>query len=88
MNVLDSLRRFLANELRVADAATMDPDLALVQSGAIDSIELMQVVGFLEKEFGIEVDDTEILPKNLRSLSRIVAFVEAKRAGASPGSAT
>lgn len=88
MNVLESLRRFLANELRVADAATMDPDLALVQSGAIDSIELMQVVAFLEKEFGIEVDDTEILPKNLRSLSRIVAFVEAKRAGANPGSAT
>ncbi|MDP2958412.1 MAG: acyl carrier protein [Longimicrobiales bacterium] len=88
MNVLDSLRQFLANELRVADGATLDPELALVQSGTVDSIELMQVVAFLEKEFGINVDDTEILPKNLRSLSRIVAFVESKRAGAHPGSGT
>jgi acyl carrier protein len=44
----------------------------------------MQVVGFLESEFGIKVDDTEILPKNLRSLSRIVAFVESKRGEAIP----
>ena len=88
MNVLDSLRQFLATELRVANGATLDPELALVQSGAIDSIELMQVVGFLESEFGIKVDDTEILPKNLRSLSRIVAFVESKREGTNPGSGT
>jgi len=78
MNVIDTTRNFLATELRIAQAAEIDPDLPLVQRGIIDSIELMQIVLFLETQYGIKVDETEILPSNLRSLSTIQNFVLAK----------
>ncbi len=78
MNVIEKTRNFLGTELRIAQAAEIDPDLPLVQRGIIDSIELMQIVLFLENQYGIKVDETEILPSNLRSLSAIQDFVSAK----------
>lgn len=78
MNVIDTVRTYLATELRIAQADEVDPDLPLVQRGVIDSIELMQVVSFLEKQYGISIDETEILPGNLRSLNTIQTFVSTK----------
>ncbi len=82
MDVMEEIRQFLATELRIADAETLDADLPLVQKGVLDSIELLQVVYFLEKRYRIEIDDTEVLPDNLRNLWSMAAFVERKRAAA------
>jgi len=84
VNVVDVIRRFLAIELRIPDAERLDPELPLVQRGILDSIEVIQVVTFLEKEFGIRIEETEVLPGNLRTLSAMAAFVERKLA-AVPG---
>lgn len=81
MSVIDAVRDFLGSELRIAQAAELDPELPLVQRGVIDSIELMQIVLFLERRYGISVDETEILPANLRSLSAIERFVASKQGG-------
>ncbi|MCU0304884.1 MAG: phosphopantetheine-binding protein [Thermoanaerobaculales bacterium] len=87
MSVIDAVRDFLGSELRIAQAAELDPELPLVQRGVIDSIELMQIVLFLERRYGISVDETEILPANLRSLSAIERFVASKQ-GSAPGAGT
>jgi acyl carrier protein len=78
-NVLADIRRFLTTQLRVADAETLDADLPLVKRGVLDSIELMQVVSFLESTYGITVDDTEIVPENLGSLASMEALVARKQ---------
>lgn len=78
MNVIDTVRDYLGSQLRIAQAAELDPNLPLVQRGVIDSIELMQVVEFLERQYKITIDETEILPSNLRSLNTIQAFVSTK----------
>ncbi len=80
MAVTDDIRSYLADQLRISEAGSLDADLPLVQNGIIDSIELMQVVSFLEKSYGISVDETEFLPSNLRTLNTMAAFVERKRA--------
>jgi acyl carrier protein len=78
-DVIADIRRFLSTQLRVADADTVAPDFALVKRGVLDSIELMQVVGFLESTYGIKVDDTEIVPENLGSLASMEALVARKK---------
>jgi acyl carrier protein len=87
LNAIDAIRGFLKRDLRIADAETLDPELPLVQRGVLDSIEVIQVVAFIEREFGITVDETEVLPCNLRTLSAMSAFVARKRAAleAAPG---
>ncbi len=79
MSVIEVLREILGSELRLKDAAKIDPDLPLLQSGIIDSIELLQVVSLLESRFSICVDDTEVLPANFRSLKAIERYIQRKR---------
>jgi acyl carrier protein len=46
----------------------------------VDSTGVLEVVSFLEAEFGIEVADEELLPENLDTIGRISAYVARKKA--------
>jgi acyl carrier protein len=78
-DVIADLRAFLGKQLRIANSDSMENDFPLVKRGVLDSIELMQVVEFVEKKYSVSIDDTEILPENLGSLNAIAALVERKR---------
>ncbi len=52
---------------------------SLLDRGIIDSTGVLEVVGFLESEYGIHVADEEMLPENLDSIAALAAYVERKR---------
>ena len=62
------------------DPAALDDGDSLLDRGIIDSTGIMELVMFLEEQFGIAVADDELVPENLDSVSRIVAFLERKAA--------
>jgi acyl carrier protein len=57
----------------------LTPDASLLKRGIIDSTGVMELVLFIENSYGIEVEDEEIVPENLDSLSRIAKYVESKQ---------
>jgi len=68
----------MSSQLRIAGADTIETDYALVARGAIDSIELMEIILFLEESFGVTIDDTEIIPENFGTLGAIETLVKRK----------
>ena len=80
MDFVSFVRGVLAQDLSVAAAATVAPDVPLLQKGVIDSIELMQLIAALEAKLGVTIDETEILPANFRTLNAIAAFLAGKQA--------
>lgn len=56
----------------------LSDDESLLDRGIIDSTGVLEVVGFIEAEFGITVLDEEMLPDNLDSIARIAAYVRRK----------
>lgn len=70
------IQRLSLNEGGAAIAA----ETSLLDSGLIDSTGIIEVVAFLESEFGIRVEDEEIVPENFETVRRIAALVESKRA--------
>jgi len=53
----------------------------LLKNGIIDSLGILEVVTFLEKEFGITVFDEELLPENFESVRTLSSFVQHKMNG-------
>jgi len=53
-------------------------DESLLGAGLIDSTGILELVSFLESEFGIVVNDEEIVPENLDSIGQITAYVARK----------
>ena len=62
-----------------ASDTTVQEDESLLDSGIIDSTGVLELVAFLESEFGFDVKDDELMPENLDSIDNLVAFVAKKQ---------
>lgn len=51
----------------------------LVKSGLIDSLAMLEIIAFLESEFGIDFSETGVDPTEMESIQKIVDLIE-KRA--------
>lgn len=56
----------------------------LLDSGILDSLSLLRVVVFLEEQFGITMDDADLLPENFASVNAICAYLRARESGKEP----
>jgi acyl carrier protein len=79
MTTKTRVRQFITTNFYVADPAALADDASLLEQGIIDSTGVLEVVTFLEADFGLKVEDSEILPDNVDSISRITAFIERKK---------
>ncbi len=81
---MEDIRRrvqtFVLDSLLLGDESRMPADdESLLQSGAIDSTGVLELIEFLEAEFCLRVIDTETTPENLDGIDRIVAYVDRKQ---------
>ncbi len=77
----EELRRFIVDTFLFYDqsGAELDDDASFLENRVLDSTGVLELVAFLEKTYGIKVEDEELDPDNLDSLNRLVAFVERKK---------
>ncbi len=79
----DKIRDYIIENFLFGDAEPMSDDgMSLLDEGIIDSVGVMELVAFLEADFGISVGDEELVPDNLDSVANLIAFVDRKRAAA------
>lgn len=80
VGVKNAIRSFIVeNFLFGQDDPALTDDASFLETGIIDSTGILEIVTFVEGEYGITVDDTEMLPQNLDSLANISSFVMKKR---------
>jgi acyl carrier protein len=73
------LRQFIVeNFLFGREEAPLGSDDSLLELGIIDSTGVLELVGFLEQKYSITIQDEELVPDNLDSVNRLVAFVTRK----------
>lgn len=66
--------------LRYVDDPAELEGMQLITGGVLSSLATVALVGHLEKEFGIEVDDDDLELENFDTVDSIVRFVQGKRA--------
>jgi acyl carrier protein len=80
-DIRDRLEKFILEDLLLGDASRMPgPADSLVETGVIDSTGILELIEFLEQEFGVHVADDETTPQNLDGIARLEAFVDRKTA--------
>lgn len=68
---------FLKEEI-VKDDISLEKEQELLYSGIIDSISIVKVVVFLERQFGVEFSYEELQPDHFSCISQMVNLVEKK----------
>jgi acyl carrier protein len=76
------IREFIATNLLYSkEGFTYPDDASLLKEGILDSLGVVELVAFLEKQFAMKVDQSEVRPDNFDSVANLAAFVRAKKAG-------
>ena len=74
-DIMSKVREFLGQFISNTD---INPDDNLFTSGLVSSLFAMQLVLYVEKEFGIQVTNEDLDFENFKSLNAIVGFIENK----------
>jgi acyl carrier protein len=74
------IKQFLVDEF-MPDMSPdeLDDDFDLQTGGAVDSLGLLKLVAWLESEFGVSVDESELGPDSLRTVDSIQEFINERR---------
>ena len=81
MQIEVRIREFIAGNLLFSqDGFPYADDVSFLREGIIDSLGVMELVEFVQKTFGVKVDQQEVTPDNFDSLAKLAAFVRRKAA--------
>ena len=81
--VAQKIREFVARNFLFSDQGfTYADDDSFLEEGIIDSLGIIELVAYVEKDFGISVGDHELLPVNFDSVAKLTAFITRKQGNA------
>ena len=76
----DVLKDYLHEEIHNdGGSAEVKEDDNLLANGIIDSLGVLKLVSFIERQFEIQIPDEEVTIKNFRSVKDIASYLEAKK---------
>jgi acyl carrier protein len=77
------IKQFIVDEFMPdVSVEDLDSDFDLLTNGVVDSLGLLKVVAWLEEEFDIGVDESELGPESFRTVGAIKEYVDAAKASA------
>ena len=76
---IDVLRSFIIETFPAASlGVNLDDSTSFLGTGIIDSTGVLELVDFLEEQFGITVEDPELVPENLDSIYNLSKYLASK----------
>ena len=76
--VREKILEFIRGHFPAARLQPIDDHTNLLETCLVDSLGVLEVVLFLERELHVALEDEELVPENFQTLSALVAFVERK----------
>jgi len=77
-DILQTLSDFIANQILKQPKRVLKPDEPLLSNGLVDSFSLVDLSLFIEKQFNVYIDNTELNPQTFDTLAQLVGLVEAR----------
>ena len=78
-SLVDQVRSFVVETFMFGRKDSLRDDSSFLEHGIIDSTGVLELVAWVEKTYGVTVDDGELVPDNFDSIRKLVAYLEAKR---------
>jgi acyl carrier protein len=75
----DMLAMYLAKDVLKQPHRVIQPDEALLTSGLVDSFHLVDLALFVEDNFGVHIDDSELNASTFDSLHGLIALIQSRQ---------
>lgn len=77
--MIEQLLEFLYDDSLKDEFEDLSNDDSLLELGILDSIKMMELIDFIEKTYGVVVDEDDMYPENFDSVNAIVEYIESKK---------
>jgi len=77
------VREFIASNFLYGQERNFSDSDSFLAEDIIDSTGVLQLVSFLEETYGITIEDEELTPDNLDSVSSVTSYLARKLGGTS-----
>jgi len=78
MDRINALTKYIETELAKGRKTNIKPADDLLSEGIIDSLGILQLVGFIEEEFNILIADEDVVLENFQSITALNDFLNTK----------
>ncbi len=77
--VKTKLADYLAKDILKQPGRTIQPEEALLSSGLIDSFHLVDLALYVEDNFGVHIDDSELNASTFDSLDQLAGLIQSRQ---------
>ena len=77
MEIADTLSSFIQQDL-LEGRAKLERTTPLFSSRLLDSVALVELLSYVEEEFGVKVKASEMRPENLDTVDALVQLIQGK----------
>ena len=78
MNVTERIFEFVREHFDIGDDPDYTPEVHLFVEGFVDSLGAVEIIDFVENEFGIKITQKDITLYPMNTVSEIAKVVESK----------
>ena len=75
----EKIRNFIRESFLFGGNDELRDDDSFLEMGIVDSTGVLELVAFLEGEWELTIDDSELIPENLDSVDNIARFLDRKQ---------
>jgi len=73
------MSQHITKEILKQPTRKLNYDEPILSSGLIDSFHLVDLAIFVEDNFGVRIDDTELNPNTFDTLEQLVSLIESRK---------
>ncbi|HEX2956679.1 MAG TPA: acyl carrier protein [Chitinispirillaceae bacterium] len=79
VDIVNEIRTFITSHFLLnAFECPLDEHTSFMESGIIDSTGILELISFLQEKYAITIEEGEMNPSNLDTLSRVSAYISRK----------
>ncbi len=80
MDIRADIRSFILDNFMIGrDPSELKDSDSLLDKGIIDSTGVLELVGHIEENHKVQVEDEELVPENLDSVNNLIKYIERKQ---------
>jgi acyl carrier protein len=79
VEIMDKLTAYLTKDILKQPGRTIQPDEPLLTSGLIDSFHLVDLALFIEDNFGVHIDDSELNASTFDNLNQLITLIQSRQ---------
>jgi acyl carrier protein len=77
--IKEKIKNYIAeNILFSSNGFPYSDDTSFLENGVIDSMNVLELVAFIEENFAITVEDSDLTPDNFDSINRMADYIQFK----------